>query len=104
MFVHLFYLHCPMQQVLVVWAQDLTLEECAELGFSRNLLCTSCSDLEKFSLGKVRTECESCCHDVETQDQSQVRGKSLQDKVDMSALNVVKALKSFSCTLGVGIF
>ena len=50
-----------------------TTNSCVELGFSSNLLCSSCRDLRGFKLEELETDCETCCTaDVEGSD-DQVR-------------------------------
>lgn len=34
---------------------------CLELGYSSNLLCSSCRELKQFSLDALEEECKSCC-------------------------------------------
>jgi hypothetical protein len=36
-------------------------DTCYDLGFSSNLLCSSCDDLKQFSLEKLQDSCRSCC-------------------------------------------
>ena len=45
---------------------------CLELGFSSNLLCSSCRELKEFSLGALEADCKSCC---------QAEGVASDDKV-----------------------
>ena len=45
---------------------------CLELGFSSNLLCSSCRELKEFSLGVLEADCKSCC---------QAEGVASDDKV-----------------------
>lgn len=35
---------------------------CLELGFSSNLLCSSCRELKEFSLSALVNDCKKCCH------------------------------------------
>jgi len=39
------------------------LESCRGLGFTESLVCSSCEDLDKFSLGKLKESCLGCCQD-----------------------------------------
>lgn len=39
-------------------------EKCSNAGFSSNLLCNSCDDLNKFNLTALETSCKECCGDV----------------------------------------
>ena len=45
---------------------------CLELGFSSNLLCSSCRELKEFSLGSLEADCKRCC---------QAEGVASDDKV-----------------------
>jgi len=39
-------------------------EKCTEAGFSSNLLCNSCDDLNRFNLSILEPSCRECCGDV----------------------------------------
>ncbi|KAM7434145.1 hypothetical protein ABFA07_009576 [Porites harrisoni] len=44
---------------------ELTPEQCRELGFSVNLLCSSCDELKPFNLTSepsLEANCRKCCH------------------------------------------
>lgn len=44
---------------------ELTPEQCRELGFSVNLLCSSCDELKPFNLASepsIEENCRKCCH------------------------------------------
>ena len=36
-------------------------ESCFDLGYTSNLLCSSCEELKQFKLGELRESCLSCC-------------------------------------------
>lgn len=36
---------------------------CRDLGFSSNLLCSSCDDLKQFSMKFLEEECRRCCQE-----------------------------------------
>lgn len=36
-------------------------ETCMELGFSSNLLCSSCRELKQFGLEALEDDCKKCC-------------------------------------------
>lgn len=36
-------------------------ESCFDLGYTSNLLCSSCEDLKQFKLEELRESCLSCC-------------------------------------------
>ncbi|KAG7525601.1 hypothetical protein JOB18_028938 [Solea senegalensis] len=48
-------------KTLSAYGADLSSEACRELGFSSNLLCSSCDLLGEFSLTKLQPECGQCC-------------------------------------------
>ncbi|KAA8587741.1 hypothetical protein FQN60_016603 [Etheostoma spectabile] len=48
-------------QTLSAYGADLSSEACRELGFSSNLLCSSCDLLGEFSLNKLQPDCGQCC-------------------------------------------
>uniref|UniRef100_A0A3B5LGA1 Selenoprotein F n=1 Tax=Xiphophorus couchianus TaxID=32473 RepID=A0A3B5LGA1_9TELE len=48
-------------QTLSAYGADLSSEACRELGFSSNLLCSSCDLLGEFSLTKLQPVCRQCC-------------------------------------------
>jgi len=48
-------------QTLSAYGADLSSEACRELGFSSNLLCSSCDLLGEFSLTKLQPDCGQCC-------------------------------------------
>ncbi|KAL3988260.1 glycerol-3-phosphate O-acyltransferase 1/2 [Sarotherodon galilaeus] len=48
-------------QTLSAYGADLSSEACRELGFSSNLLCSSCDLLGEFSLAKLQPNCRQCC-------------------------------------------
>lgn len=36
-------------------------EECSKIGYSSNLLCSSCDDLKQFNLAALDEGCRNCC-------------------------------------------
>lgn len=56
----LLLLSLPLLQ-LSAFGAELSSEACRELGFSSNLLCTSCDLLGEFSLTKLQPNCQQCC-------------------------------------------
>ena len=48
---------------------------CRDLGFSSNLLCSSCDDLAQFSIGFLEKDCRRCCQQ-EKADEEQVKFSS----------------------------
>uniref|UniRef100_A0A8C5DFR3 Selenoprotein F n=1 Tax=Gouania willdenowi TaxID=441366 RepID=A0A8C5DFR3_GOUWI len=47
--------------MLSAYGFDMSSEACRELGFSSNLLCSSCDLLGEFSLSKLQPTCGQCC-------------------------------------------
>jgi len=57
---------CILQGILLIWCKeadgsDVGLEFCQRNGFSSNLLCSSCRELEQFSLQPLIEPCNQCC-------------------------------------------
>uniref|UniRef100_A0A3P9K255 Selenoprotein F n=1 Tax=Oryzias latipes TaxID=8090 RepID=A0A3P9K255_ORYLA len=48
-------------QTLLSCGAELSSEACRDLGFSSNLLCSSCDLLGEFSLTKLQPDCGRCC-------------------------------------------
>ncbi|MED6285056.1 hypothetical protein CHARACLAT_025241, partial [Characodon lateralis] len=46
---------------LSAYGAELSSEACRELGFSSNLLCSSCDLLGEFSLTSLQPMCQQCC-------------------------------------------
>uniref|UniRef100_A0A8B9EUC8 Selenoprotein F n=1 Tax=Anser cygnoides TaxID=8845 RepID=A0A8B9EUC8_ANSCY len=46
-----------------VYGAQLSSEACRELGFSSNLLCSSCNLLGQFNLNQLDPFCRQCCHE-----------------------------------------
>lgn len=54
---------------------ELTPEQCRELGFSVNLLCSSCDELKPFNLTSepsLEANCRKCCHADEQEEATKV--------------------------------
>uniref|UniRef100_A0A8D0FJX4 Selenoprotein F n=1 Tax=Strix occidentalis caurina TaxID=311401 RepID=A0A8D0FJX4_STROC len=51
-----------LSQISVYGAQ-LSSEACRELGFSSNLLCSSCNLLGQFNLNQLDPFCRQCCQE-----------------------------------------
>uniref|UniRef100_A0A3B3WIY7 Selenoprotein F n=1 Tax=Poecilia mexicana TaxID=48701 RepID=A0A3B3WIY7_9TELE len=60
-------------QTLSAYGAELSSEACRELGFSSNLLCSSCDLLGEFSLTKLQPICRQCC-----QQEAQMESRKLQ--------------------------
>ncbi|MBN3313309.1 SEP15 protein, partial [Atractosteus spatula] len=54
--------HCCTQKISSYGA-ELSSEACRELGFSSNLLCSSCDLLGQFSLSQLDPFCRQCCQE-----------------------------------------
>ncbi|KAF6730774.1 15 kDa selenoprotein [Oryzias melastigma] len=59
-------------QTLLACGAELSSEACRDLGFSSNLLCSSCDLLGEFSLTKLQPDCGQCC-----QQEAQMDGRKL---------------------------
>uniref|UniRef100_A0A8C4TAD1 Selenoprotein F n=2 Tax=Erpetoichthys calabaricus TaxID=27687 RepID=A0A8C4TAD1_ERPCA len=59
-------------QVVSAYGTELSSEACRELGFSSNLLCSSCDLLGQFSLNQLDPFCRKCC-----QEEAQLETKKL---------------------------
>uniref|UniRef100_A0A8C7X819 Selenoprotein F n=1 Tax=Oryzias sinensis TaxID=183150 RepID=A0A8C7X819_9TELE len=57
---------------LLACGAELSSEACRDLGFSSNLLCSSCDLLGEFSLTKLQPDCGQCC-----QQEAQMEGRKL---------------------------
>uniref|UniRef100_A0A8C9TLQ6 Selenoprotein F n=1 Tax=Scleropages formosus TaxID=113540 RepID=A0A8C9TLQ6_SCLFO len=50
-------------QAISTYGAELSSEACRELGFSSNLLCSSCDLLSQFSLSQLDPFCRQCCQE-----------------------------------------
>uniref|UniRef100_A0A8C2D8G1 Selenoprotein F n=2 Tax=Cyprinus carpio TaxID=7962 RepID=A0A8C2D8G1_CYPCA len=62
----------PLLQTLASYGAELSSEACREMGFSSNLLCSSCDLLGQFSLGQLDLPCRQCC-----QEEAQLESRKL---------------------------
>ncbi|KAK7159056.1 hypothetical protein R3I94_005403 [Phoxinus phoxinus] len=62
----------PLLQTLSSYGAELSSEACRELGFSSNLLCSSCDLLGQFSLNQLDLPCGQCC-----QEEAQLESRKL---------------------------
>lgn len=53
----------PVLYAVSAYGAELSSEACRELGFSSNLLCSSCDLLGQFSLELLDPNCRRCCHE-----------------------------------------
>jgi len=60
------FLLAILPQVLSDAVEKFGKEECFALGFSSNLMCTSCKELDRFDLGLLQPSCVRCCKEAET--------------------------------------
>uniref|UniRef100_A0AAX7T9W5 Selenoprotein F n=1 Tax=Astatotilapia calliptera TaxID=8154 RepID=A0AAX7T9W5_ASTCA len=73
---------CPCTSLqLSAYGADLSSEACRELGFSSNLLCSSCDLLGEFSLAKLQPNCRQCC-----QQEAQMDGRKVKRKTEGSRI------------------
>lgn len=68
----------PSSPQLSAYGADLSSEACRELGFSSNLLCSSCDLLGEFSLTKLQPDCRQCCQQEAQMEVRKVKGTGLQ--------------------------
>uniref|UniRef100_A0A8D0GBY4 Selenoprotein F n=1 Tax=Sphenodon punctatus TaxID=8508 RepID=A0A8D0GBY4_SPHPU len=59
-------------QAISAYGAELSSDACRELGFSSNLLCSSCDLLGEFSLSQLDPFCRKCC-----QEEAQSEAKKL---------------------------
>ncbi|KAL8625874.1 hypothetical protein ACOMHN_012466 [Nucella lapillus] len=52
-FILVYYGECSQQ----------LLDQCSGLGFTNSLMCSSCHDLDRFNLAKLKDGCLGCCHE-----------------------------------------
>uniref|UniRef100_A0A4X2LLK5 Selenoprotein F n=2 Tax=Vombatus ursinus TaxID=29139 RepID=A0A4X2LLK5_VOMUR len=50
-------------QAICTLGSELSSEACRDLGFSSNLLCSSCDLLGQFSLTQLDPDCRGCCQE-----------------------------------------
>ncbi|MBN3289816.1 SEP15 protein, partial [Polypterus senegalus] len=79
------------------YGAELSSEACRELGFSSNLLCSSCDLLGQFSLNQLEPFCRKCCQEeAQLETKKYVRGsdpvlKLLDDNGNISEeLSILK--------------
>ncbi|OCT82885.1 hypothetical protein XELAEV_18025420mg [Xenopus laevis] len=84
-------------QALASYGAELSSEACRDLGFSSNLLCSSCDLLGQFGLNEVNSFCRQCCQEeVHLESKKYVRGsdpvlKLLDDNGNISEeLSILK--------------
>lgn len=59
-------------QAVSAFGAEFSSEACRELGYSSNLLCSSCDLLGQFSLLQLEPDCKGCC-----QEEAQFESKKL---------------------------
>lgn len=70
---------------LSAYGAELRSEACRELGFSTNLLCSSCDLLGEFSLTKLQPDCQQCC-----QQEAQMEARKVREMTELTELANVK--------------
>ncbi|CAH2311470.1 Hypothetical predicted protein [Pelobates cultripes] len=50
-------------QAISTYGAELSSEACRDVGFSSNLLCSSCDLLSQFSLNEISSSCRQCCQE-----------------------------------------
>ncbi|CAK6441308.1 unnamed protein product [Pipistrellus nathusii] len=63
-------------QAVFAFGAEFSSEACRELGFSSNLLCSSCDLLGQFNLLQLDPDCRGCC-----QEEAQFETKKLLSEV-----------------------
>uniref|UniRef100_A0A2R8MTF9 Selenoprotein F n=1 Tax=Callithrix jacchus TaxID=9483 RepID=A0A2R8MTF9_CALJA len=56
-------LFATLLQVVSAFGAEFSSEACRELGFSSNLLCSSCDLLGQFNLLQLDPDCRGCCQE-----------------------------------------
>lgn len=64
---------------LSAYGAELSSEACRELGFSSNLLCSSCDLLGEFSLNKLQPDCRHCC-----QEEAQMEARKVKRTAELT--------------------
>uniref|UniRef100_A0A670IHU4 Selenoprotein F n=1 Tax=Podarcis muralis TaxID=64176 RepID=A0A670IHU4_PODMU len=62
-FVILLCIYLQLSAIASVYGAELSSEACRELGFSSNLLCSSCDLLSQFGLSQLDPFCRKCCQE-----------------------------------------
>ncbi|KAJ7332530.1 hypothetical protein JRQ81_014710 [Phrynocephalus forsythii] len=69
-------------QAVSVYGAELSSEACRELGFSSNLLCSSCDLLGQFGLNQLDPFCRKCC-----QEEAQSETRKIANGADVQTRN-----------------
>jgi len=59
------FLFAFLPQVLSDAVEKFGKDECFALGYSPNLMCASCKELDRFELGLLKPSCVRCCIEPE---------------------------------------
>ncbi|NXE10349.1 SEP15 protein, partial [Lophotis ruficrista] len=70
-----------------VYGAQLSSEACRELGFSSNLLCSSCSLLGQFNLNQLDPFCRQCC-----QEEAQLETRKVMEKSVIICLSFLQTI------------
>ena len=73
----------------------VTTGNCVDIGFSSNLLCSSCRELKEFNLEALEDDCERCC---------QADGVNSDENVIKNRLHTQPSLKYCPAVIPVKIF
>uniref|UniRef100_A0A8C5R6T0 Selenoprotein F n=1 Tax=Leptobrachium leishanense TaxID=445787 RepID=A0A8C5R6T0_9ANUR len=60
---HLVVWFVAVLQAISAYGAELSSEVCRDVGFSSNLLCSSCDLLGPFGLNEVSASCRQCCQE-----------------------------------------
>lgn len=66
---------------LSAYGAELSSEACRDLGFSSNLLCSSCDLLGELSLTKLEPSCRRCC-----QQEAQMEARKVKEMTEVTVL------------------
>lgn len=91
--LHWLTLILPSSLQLSAFGAELSSEACRELGFSSNLLCSSCDLLGEFSLTKLQPDCRQCC-----QQEAQMGARKVKGATELRELAKRKSLSVYILT------
>ncbi|TRZ24578.1 hypothetical protein HGM15179_002525 [Zosterops borbonicus] len=82
-------------QAVSVYGAQLSSEACRELGFSSNLLCSSCNLLGQFNLKQLDPFCRECCQEeAQLETRKLYAGAVLEVTIFLSFLQTVAFVRS----------
>ncbi len=66
-----------------------TTNSCVDLGFTSNLLCSSCRDLKEFKLEELEADCSQCCTTDTEGNDDKVNTLVVLDRIQKVKFNLV---------------